>query len=122
METNGTNGASSAGRFLRIEQKLDTLIDNSNGFQMDVVQRLTRLETTTAEARTKLEDAASAARSELEVSATEARGKMQDATSLARAEVTDRESNRSFSWMKIGILASIAFSLTALILRLLGVG
>lgn len=101
------NGASSAGRFERIEAKLDKLIDDNSGFRLDVVQRLTRLETTTAEARSKLETAAADARDKLGVSASEARGKMEIDAGNARASIAEGTSIKTLHWMQLGIIASI---------------
>ena len=114
-ETNVSNG--SAGRFLRIEEKLDTLIERSNEFQVNVVERLTRLEERAIEARARLEEAVTRAKDEIAQSAVEARAKVSTDAGVARNVVTDEASDRSYFWLRIGIIASIVLSIAGLIFR-----
>jgi len=86
-----TDPGNSAGRFLRIEDKIDRLVDSLGEFREDTGTRLTRLETQAEEnARAALKAASATA-----------------ATVAAR----------SFFWMKLGIVASFAVGVVALALR-----
>ena len=89
-----TENSNGAGRFLRIEDKLDDLGDSLGAFREDTVTRLTRLETQAEE---------------------NARAAVRAATVTAASVAA-----RSFSWMKAGIVASFAVGVTAIILRLVG--
>ena len=85
------NGGS-AGRFLRIEQKLDRLVESLEDFRVDTVTRLTRLET--------------------QASASE---------KFAASQQTTILSARSFRWVKVGIASSFIVGAAGLLLRIFGV-
>lgn len=112
------NPNGSAGRFLRIEDKLDTLISRMGEFQLDAVQRLVRLEVSAVEARAKLETAVQGAMDKIEQSADVARAKVADDAVVARNVVTDEASDRTYFWMRVGIFASAGLALASLLLRL----
>ena len=107
----------SAGRFLRMEEKLDLLINQTNGFQISVIERLTRLEERAVEARARLEEAVTRAKDEIAQSAVEARAKVSTDAGVARNVVTDEASDRSYFWLRVGISTSIALSIAGLIIR-----
>lgn len=118
MTDDATNG--SAGRFLRMEEKLDTLISHSSAFQLDAVQRLVRLEVSAVEARAKLETAVQSAMDKIEQSAENARDKVAADASTARDVVTDTASDRTFFWMRVGIGVSLFAALLSFVARFLG--
>ena len=89
-----TENSNGAGRFLRIEDKLDDLGDSLSAFREDTVTRLTRLETQAEE---------------------NARSAVKAATVTAASVAA-----RSFTWTKAGIVASFAVGVVAIILRVVG--
>ena len=121
MGADDTTNGGSAGRFLRIEEKLDTLISHSSAFQLDAVQRLTRLEASADEARRRIEDAVNAAKEELRNDAVAARTKVAVDAGVARDVVTDEASTKTFIWMKAGIGASVGLGILGFALRMLGI-
>ena len=112
----------STGRFLRMESKLDTLIASFSGFQLDMEKRLIRLEITTTEAKSKLEDAAAAARDELGVSSSEARGKLEIAATDARAAVVQGTSARTLKWMIVGIVLAFVVQTAGILFNAFRIG
>ena len=112
----------STGRFLRMEEKLDTLIAAFSTFQLDIAQRLVRLEVSTTEARTVLENARVAARNELSVSSSEARGKLEIAASDARASVVQGTSQRTLKWMIVGIVLAFVVQTAGILFNAFRIG
>ena len=113
----GTDG-NGAGRFLRIEDKLDRLGDSLSEFRVETGSRLTHLETQ-ADAAAKIavvaRDVAKDAADAAAKTADTARDVAKDAADLAAK-------GRSFLWYRLGILLSFAVGSAALVLRLCGVG